>query len=208
MGKEPTKRELIEAAAKRATEKQPDQIQLIAAPATVEQLFGIALARTPIGRRKKVSASSIITEFEQAWADGIRWRKSRGISVTEAVSVLFSRFGQDARYLRPDRIQFIAAADGKPETDLKDAFSKLFDRHQSVGKAYLVHVIYDESPERSVALCLSSASPKDADLVSGIRKAFAALFGKAEHMDILFLSGSEVSRVERVCQPFYLRQTN
>jgi hypothetical protein len=47
--------------------------------------------------------------------------------------------------LRKDRIQFIAEQDGLPESDLKDALNKVFDVHQSVDKAYLALVGYDEA---------------------------------------------------------------
>jgi hypothetical protein len=88
---------------------------------------------------------------------------------------------------------------------LKATLTKLFDQHGSVGKAYLVRVTYDEAPETSVALCLASATPTDAPLVDGIRKVFANQFQTGSHLDILFVSASEVPRLERTSAPFYTR---
>ena len=47
--------------------------------------------------RKALSASSIVAEFEHAWAEGVRSRKQRGFAAAEVASVLLSRDGQSAR---------------------------------------------------------------------------------------------------------------
>lgn len=190
----------------RGLEKRPGHPITYSPGATADLLYATAMRQlSGIPARRALSASSIVTEFEKAWADSVRWRKSRGFSMAEVASVMISRDGRPARVLRPDRIQFIADQDGLPERELKATLTKLFDQHGSVGRAYLVRVKYDEAPEISVALCLASATPTDAPLVDGIRKAFAARFQTGNHLDILFVSASEVPRLERTSVPFYSR---
>ncbi len=189
----------------RGLEKRPGHPIVYSPGAPADQLFAAIVQQCPPGKRKALSPASIIGEFERSWADSVRWRKSRGLSMTEVASVILSRGGQPARLLRPDRIQFVAEQDGVSERKLKASFAKIFDANQSVERAYLMNLRYDETPEAAVALCLISASPKDTELIDGIRKTFAALFPKGANLDILFLSASDVPRLERASQPFYVR---
>lgn len=189
----------------RGLEKRPGHPIFYLHRATAAQLFAMLAQAVGGPQRRAVSAATIPAEFEKAWADGVRWRKSRSFSVAEVASVAISRDGSPARVLRKDRIQFIAEQDGPPERNLKDALRKVFDLHQSVEKAYLSRVSYDEGSEIGVALCLTSATPADSSLMDDIRKTFAAAFKKGTHLDILFVSASDLPRLERVCPPFYTR---
>ena len=157
------------------------------------------------GPRKPLTPTSIVAEFERAWAEGVRWRKQRGFQTAEIASVLLSRDGRPARALRPERIQFIGAQDGEPERTLKTALEAAFAARQTVEKAYLARVRYDEAAETSVALCLVSATPNDVELLAAIRKAFAAVFRASTHLDILFVVPADVERLERSCPPFWIR---
>jgi hypothetical protein len=169
---------------------------------TADQLYSIAAAKAPPKGRKPLSKESIVIEFERAWADSARWRKNRGISMIEVASIVASSGGRDTRILRPDRIQYIAEQDGKPERELKARFATVFAAYPALEKAYLVFLRYDEAPQGSVALCLI-ASSKDTALVDAIRKTFAGLFSVNQHLDILFVAANEAARIEQVCQPFY-----
>ena len=141
--------------------------------------------------------------FEKAWADGIRWRKSRPISELEVASVFFLRNGQPTRVLRPERIHFVAEQDGIPERQLKAALTKVFDRFQSIDKAYLARVSHDESTETSVTLCLYSTQNVRLPLVEAMKQSFAALFNKDQHLDMLIVRSPQVPQLEAVCRPFY-----
>jgi type III secretion system (T3SS) SseB-like protein len=189
----------------RGLEKRPGHPTVHRPGATASQLYPVVHEQSPAGTRKQLSPSSIVSEFEQAWADGVRWRKSRGgISTTEVASVILSRGSQPTRVLRPDRIHYVAEQDGAAERDLKAALTTLFERGDGVEKAYLVFVKYDESPEGGVALGLVSSS-KDLALVDGVRKIFASRFAPNAHLDILFVTTAEAARIGRVCAPFYAR---
>jgi hypothetical protein len=190
--------------ADRGLEKRPGHPTLHAPGASAEKLYTITKELVNEPKRKMLTSTSIVTEFERAWAEGVQWRKSRGVSATEAVSVLLSRDGKNARLLRPDRIDFVAEPDGSPERELKKRLSELFAR-QAVGAAHLVRVRYDESPDYPVALCLRGASPKDAGLLLATQKIFASVFQSGVHLDILFVAAADVGRLERVCPAFYTR---
>jgi hypothetical protein len=188
----------------RGLEQRPGHPIVYLTGATPDRLYSLAVGKAPPKGRKPLSPESIVTEFEQAWTDGIRWKKNRGVSMTEVASVLISRGGRDARVLRPDRIQYISEQDGKPERELKARFVKEFAAYPALEKAYLVLVRYDEMPQGSVALCMVSSS-KDMTLVDTIRKTFAGLFSVNSHLDILFVAASEAVRIEQVCKPFYCK---
>ncbi len=189
----------------RGLEKRPGHQIVYVHKAVAGQLYALALQAAAGPARRVVTASTIPDEFEKAWADGIRWRKARGISVTEAASVVLSRDGQPSRMLRKDRIQFIAEQDGPPERVLKDALSKVFEAHPSVEKAWLVLAGYDNASEIHVALCLFSASPDEVALIGAVRQTFARSFAKGTHLDILFVSTSDLKQLESICAPFYPR---
>jgi len=190
----------------RGLEKRPGHPITYCTGASADQLHATLrrqLAASPAPR--SLSASAIVREFEQAWADGIHWRKSRGVSIAEVASVMISRDGRPARVLRPERIQFIGAQDGEPERELAASLGAVFEEQGTVGKAYLVRVRYDDTAETSVALCLASATPTDARLLGEIRKVFANLFTSESHLDLLFVSSGDVARLERAAAPFYTR---
>lgn len=187
----------------RGMEKRPGHPTVHVAGAAAGQLYSIAVAQCPRQPRKVLTPESLVTEFEKAWADGIRWRKSRGgISVAEVASVALSRSGQPVRVLRPERIHYIAEQEGKPEAELKNVLRRIFESYSGVTKAYLVSVKYDESPQIWVALCLMSAS-REMKMLHAIRSIFKSLFRKGNDLDIMFVGDSEAARIEAVCKPFF-----
>lgn len=186
----------------RGIEQRPGRPIVHVPGAAAGQLYPIAVTKAPPNGRKPLTAESIVTEFEQVWAESVRWRKNRGISMTEVASVMLSRGGRDARMLRPERIQYIAEQDGDPERELKSRLTKVFEAYPALEKAYLVLVRYDEAPQGSVALCLVSRS-KDPALFKAVSTAFASVFATHVHLDILFITPGEAARVEKVCRPFY-----
>ncbi len=189
----------------RGLEQRPGHVIVYSPGATAGQLHPIAVGQCPAGARKALSPTTIVAEFERAWVEGTRWRKNRGISAVEVASAIFTGAGT-GRVLRKDRIQFLREQDGPPERNLKAAFSKLFEAHPPLQKAYLARVQYDEGPETPVALCLVSDTPRDLHLVETIRKTFKSFFKAGTHLDILLLSAPDVPRLEHVCRPFYTRR--
>jgi len=191
--------------ADRGLEKRPGHPTLHAPGSSAEKLYAITRELLNQPQRKTLAASMIVEEFERAWAEGVKWRKDRGVSATEAVSVLLSRDGKKARMLRPNRIEFVAEQIGGPENELKKRLSEAFGG-RAVGSAYLARVRYDESPDFPVALCLRDASPNDEVLLSAIQRIVASVFQSSVQLDIIFITAADVSRIEAVCAAFYRRE--
>jgi hypothetical protein len=91
--------------------------------------------------------------------------------------------------------------DGIPERILKSRLLEYFKQRVGIRDAYLAQI--SASDRSSVALCLKTDHGPDHDLVRDIGAIFAAIFGKHEHLDILFLSETQDSELRRVCAPFY-----
>jgi hypothetical protein len=180
----------------RGLEQRPGHPIVYAHRASAEALHAATLqqARGEVSR-KRITPASIVRDFEKAWADGIHWRKNRGISEMEVASVFFSQKGQPTRVLRPERIHFIA--ESKADAMLKGELSKVFDEFKSVQKAYLAEVRYDEVPNAAVTLCLFAAQPVTLPLVEAIRKT-------SSHLNLLLVREARLPQLEAVCPPFYI----
>jgi hypothetical protein len=101
-------------------------------------------------------------------------------------------------------IQFVGEQDGEPERELKSRFSAVFKDHPRIERAYLALVIYAGETKASVGLCIKSSSSEEQTLVETIGDEFAALFGTAEHLDILFIRDDQESELRLVCAPFFV----
>jgi hypothetical protein len=67
-------------------------------------------------------------------------------------------------------------------------------------RAYLARVEYADGLH--VALCL--AAPEDPLLVQRIDHHFSLIFGRHEHLDVLFLNPGQEAELQRVCAPFHV----
>jgi len=101
------------------------------------------------------------------------------------------------------RVDFLGEQDGGPERELKAALTDEFVASASVELAYLARVSYGDPNAYEVALCLHA--PEDPVLVERIGRVFAAQFGRAQHLDIMFLTSLDEARLLQVCAPFYRR---
>lgn len=101
------------------------------------------------------------------------------------------------------RVDFLGEQDGPPEKRLTARLSGIFVRCGSVQTAYLASVRYAGPSAPHVALCLHTANGEDETLVRDISAVFRSLFGGHEHLDTIFLKGSQESQVARVCKPFF-----
>ena len=109
--------------------------------------------------------------------------------------------------LRIAEIRFLCEQEGPAERDLKSALVELFRQHPDIKRAYLVQVQYGkrDGTQREgtdVALGLDGSVPSRA-LVGEVSAKFAALFGKNQHLDIIFLSPAQSAAITRVAKPFY-----
>jgi hypothetical protein len=96
---------------------------------------------------------------------------------------------------------FLREQDGKPERLLKRRLVESFKQRGDVLHAYLAQISSEGQP--SVALCLKTSQGPDQNLVQEIGAMFAAIFGRHEHLDILFLNEKRELAVASVCAPFF-----
>jgi len=96
-------------------------------------------------------------------------------------------------------VRFVGEQDGEPERLLKNALVAELLGVPELKCAYLARVEYPDGVH--VALCL--AAPEDPRLLERIGARFAEIFGRHEHLDILFLGPSQEAELRRVCTPFH-----
>jgi hypothetical protein len=96
-------------------------------------------------------------------------------------------------------VRFVGEQDGEPERLLKTALVAELRVLPEVKRAYLARVEYPDGIH--VALCL--AAPEDPSLVDRIGSRFNEIFGRPEHLDILFLRPAQETELQRVCTPFH-----
>lgn len=103
--------------------------------------------------------------------------------------------------LAQPQVEFMCEQDGYPERKLKTALVDQFASSPSLERAYLARVSYGDPGAVGVALCLRC--PEDPVLVDRVSSVFAALFGREQHLDIMFLDARNEARLAAVCKPFY-----
>jgi hypothetical protein len=100
-------------------------------------------------------------------------------------------------------IEFVSEQQGPPEQKLKAELVALFRREGTIDKAYLVRT--KSADVENVVLALVRSAGADMDLVQKVGELFAAMFGRHEHLDVLFLSAPQQATVREVCAPFFER---
>lgn len=113
---------------------------------------------------------------------------------------------KDSYKIPLQEIEFVCEQDGLAERELKAALLEVFACDKGIEKAYLARVSYRCSDEYLVALCLSIVSGHESSKVKKISKCFSRIFGKGQHLEILFLSPELESQVNTVCTPFYTKK--
>ncbi len=101
------------------------------------------------------------------------------------------------------QLRFLGEQDGPPERELKSRLVAIFEHEQNVKSAYLVRVTYGDQSPVVVALCLRVQSGSDDEVAENAGRIFASMFGKHEHLDIIFLSDAQEAEVVKVCRPFF-----
>jgi len=113
---------------------------------------------------------------------------------------LFDKRQRPPEIRTPTKIRFVGEQDGVPERELKALLApELLSRN--VERAYLARIEYQDPRAHEVALCVRGV--EDPGLVQTVAGHFAKLFGRAVHLDILFISESQEQELARVCKPFY-----
>ena len=100
-------------------------------------------------------------------------------------------------------ILFLGDQDGKTEQELKKQLSGCFSTNAGVESAYLMRVSYETTFGPHVALCINSKASNHSELLRYIGDVFHRLFHATQHMDILFVSESQLAAIDKVARPFY-----
>jgi hypothetical protein len=100
------------------------------------------------------------------------------------------------------QVHFLGEQDGPPERELKSRLTDLF-QHQSVERGYLARVVYEGDGVIAVALCIRRQIGPDSGLAEKVGQIFAAMFGKDQRLDIIFLSGEQETELANTCRPFF-----
>jgi hypothetical protein len=67
---------------------------------------------------------------------------------------------------------------------------------------YLARVAFESASDEVIALCILAQQPQDS-LLREIGAVFASLFGRDQHLDILFVDPDQERELARVCVPFF-----
>jgi len=100
-------------------------------------------------------------------------------------------------------VAFLGEQDGPPEREFKTRLNSLFRHEANLKTAYLVRIRYRSSDHDDVALCLRANAGQCPQLVKGVQRVFASMFGKHEHLDIMFLDEEKEMEVRSCCEPFF-----
>lgn len=100
-------------------------------------------------------------------------------------------------------IRFLREQDGEPERLLKARLVETFGHRDEVQRAYLAQI--STANQSGVALCLKTRHGPDLNILRDVGAIFAGLFGRQEHLDIVFLKETQESALRKVCNPFYRR---
>ena len=101
--------------------------------------------------------------------------------------------------------RFIGEQKGPFESLLTSKLSHEFASGGLVSRAYLVNAMYGHEPSaRHVVLAVRTLTGCDEPAVlSAINSAFAYIFKRDEHLDIMFVGEATERAIRQVCQPFY-----
>ena len=99
-------------------------------------------------------------------------------------------------------LQFVGEQDGEPEREFRERVVPLLYESAVVERGYLARVAYESSSSASVVLCLVAQQPNDA-LLREIGAVFASMFGRDQHLDVLFIGWDREQELARVCSPFF-----
>jgi hypothetical protein len=103
-------------------------------------------------------------------------------------------------------MQFVGEQDGEPEREFKEQVVPLLCRNAEIERGYLARVVYESSSSVSVVLCLVAQQPCDA-LVWEVGAVFATMFGRDQHLDVLFVGRDHEQGLAQVCSPFFEANT-
>jgi hypothetical protein len=97
-------------------------------------------------------------------------------------------------------IRFLGSQEGHSERRFMEAVAEIL--RGTVERAYLARVEYRDNAPSAVALCLRSTGSQES-LVESISAIFSRMFGREQHLDIMFLTEDQEHELACVCRPFF-----
>lgn len=104
--------------------------------------------------------------------------------------------------MRVPQVQFVGEQDGPAEREFKQRLVERIGHDHRVVTAHLARVKYSDATPIVVALCLRVEPGQESDLARKVAQVFSSMFGRHEHLDILFLDPQQVTEVSKVCLAF------
>lgn len=108
------------------------------------------------------------------------------------------------REVQVAQLVFLGEQDGPPERELKKQLTEFFLSSSAVKSAYLTRIAYGSHSAPVVALCLRTESGQNQTLVENAGNIFASMFGRDEHMDIVFLDERQETELLKICRAFFV----
>ncbi len=104
-------------------------------------------------------------------------------------------------------LSFVCEQDGTVEREFKQRIVNLLNQYSKPYRAYLVRVNYgSRDVSFNVALCFATANSEDPFILERASEIFQAMFGRYEHLDMIFLSLEQEQKLRKVCTPFFTSQ--
>jgi hypothetical protein len=104
-------------------------------------------------------------------------------------------------------IYFICEQEGEVEREFKNSLLTILKENSQRVRAYLAQVKYAENDhEFNVALCLMTDGSDEAFLLHHAINIFKSMFGKQEHLDVIFLNKNEEHALRKIACPFFTSQ--
>lgn len=102
-------------------------------------------------------------------------------------------------------ISFISEQEGETENEFKARIKSMLIKHNQPIRAYLTKVSYTKSgSDASIAICYkTNGDIKDEFVLLNTINIFKSMFGKHEHLDILFLNQTQENILRKIACPFY-----
>ena len=107
-------------------------------------------------------------------------------------------------YFVTPNVRYIAEPLGDFPDTVKKAVLPVLQATSDVEQAYLVTIEYPDGTS-GTCLCLTPGTAESMETATAIGDAFGVVAEQGVHLDIMFLTPENVTAVENVAEPFYVR---
>ena len=107
------------------------------------------------------------------------------------------------KQLHAPQVKFLGEQDGPVERTVRARWLPILSANPQIRRAFLVRASYEGPNDVHVVLALCSNGGPDLNLIEALRVPYAAIFSRDCPVDMVFVSATQESQIERVCPPFY-----